>query len=408
MSNRNPRRRPRNQIAICCCLAALSSGLVTGQTVGEPLPGWAPGHLDIHFINTGRGDAALLVFPDGTSLQVDAGDGGWDEGPPRGVVRKPNDSRPAGEWLARYAARALAHDSTPKIDYAFLTHLHSDHMAGFEDLAANIPIGKMFDRGWPDYDYPAPVESNSEATSHIAFLKRASNAGTLQVERFRPGGNDQIVLLRDRRAYPQFEVRNIAANGAVWTGLAENTRHHFPQNYRELPKQDWPSENQCSAALRISYGAFDFYTGGDMPGQLQPGQPHWMDLETPVARAVGPVEIAAANHHGNRDSTNAFFVESLRPKLWILQVWSSDHPGHDVLARMLSKRLYPDDRFVLATNMPVANRQVIGPLLDELPSAQGHIVIRVKPGGRTFSALILEDSDESMQVKAVFGPYKSR
>lgn len=402
------RRRPLWPIAVSLCIAALSSGLAAGQTLGEPLPGWAPGHLDIHFINTGRGDAALLVFPDGTSLQVDAGDGGWDEGPPRGVVRKPNDSRTAGEWLARYAARALAHDSDPKIDYAFLTHLHSDHMAGFEDLAANIPIGKMVDRGWPDYDYPVPVESNSEATAHIAFLKRASNAGTLQVEKLRPGRNDQIVLLRDRQAYPNFEVRNIAANGVVWTGLAENTRQHFPVNYRDLPKQDWPSENQCSSALRISYGAFDFYTGGDMPGQLQPGQPQWMDLETAVAKAVGPVEIAAANHHGNRDSTNAFFVESLRPRFWILQVWSSDHPGHDVLARMLSKRLYPDDRFVLATNMPVANRQVIGPLLDELLSSQGHIVVRVEPGGQTFRVLILEDSDESMRVKAVFGPFTSR
>ena len=408
MNVRNIRLRPSCQIAVCVCIAALSAGLATGQTVGEPLPGWAPGYLDIHFINTGRGDAALLVFPDGTSLQVDAGDGGWDEGPPRGVVRKPNDSRTAGEWLARYAARALAHDSDPKIDYAFLTHLHSDHMAGFEDLAANIPIGKMVDRGWPDYDYPVPVESNSEATAHIAFLKRASNAGTLQVEKLRPGRNDQIVLLRDRQAYPNFEVRNIAANGVVWTGLAENTRQHFPVNYRDLPKQDWPSENQCSSALRISYGAFDFYTGGDMPGQLQPGQPQWMDLETAVAKAVGPVEIAAANHHGNRDSTNAFFVESLRPRFWILQVWSSDHPGHDVLARMLSKRLYPDDRFVLATNMPVANRQVIGPLLDELLSSQGHIVVRVEPGGQTFRVLILEDSDESMRVKAVFGPFTSR
>ena len=408
MNVRHPRPRPLSQIVLCVCIAALSSSLATGQSVGEPLPGWAPGYLDIHFINTGRGDAALLVFPDGTSLQVDAGDGGWDEGPPRGVVRKPNDSRTAGEWLARYAARALAHDTNPKIDYAFLTHLHSDHMAGFEDLAANIPIGKMIDRGWPNYDYPVPVESNSEATAHIAFLKRAGKAGTLQVEKLRPGSNDQIVLLRDRRAYPQFEVRNIAANGEVWTGLAANTRQHFPTNYRDLPKQDWPSENQCSAALRISYGAFDFYTGGDMPGQLQPGQPRWMDLETAVAKAVGPVEIAAANHHGNRDSTNAFFVESLRPRFWILQVWSSDHPGHDVLARMLSKRLYPDDRFVLATNMPVANRQVIGPLLAELLSAQGHIVIRVEPGGQSFRALILEDSDESMRVKAVFGPFTSR
>jgi hypothetical protein len=48
-----------------------------------------------------------------------------------------------------------------------------------------------------------------------------------------------------------------------------------------------------------------------------------------------------------------------------MQAWSSDHPGHEVLP----------------TNMSQANRDVIGPLLNELASQQGHIVIRVEPGG---------------------------
>lgn len=125
---------------------------------------------------------------------------------------------------------------------------------------------------------------------------------------------------------------------------------------------------------------------------------------------VGPayVEVAAVNHHGNRDSTNAFFVSALQPRLWILQVWSSDHPGHDVLDRMLSQRLYPGDRDVLATSMSQANRDVIGPMLDRLLSARGHIVIRVEPDGGTYRAIVLEDADESLRVKAVFGPYQSR
>lgn len=43
------------------------------QTVGEVLPPWTPGTLDVHQINTGKGDAALFIFPDGTTLLVDAG-----------------------------------------------------------------------------------------------------------------------------------------------------------------------------------------------------------------------------------------------------------------------------------------------------------------------------------------------
>jgi len=47
-------------------------------------------------------------------------------------------------------------------------------------------------------------------------------------------------------------------------------------------------------------------------------------------------------------------------------------------------------------------------MLDRLKSAQGHIVVRVDPGGETFRVIVLDDSAESYKVKSVHGPYKSR
>ena len=117
--------------------------------------------------------------------------------------------------------------------------------------------------------------------------------------------------------------------------------------------------------------------------------------------------MAVVNHHGNRDSTHAFFVSTLRPRLWIIPVWSADHPGHDVLDRMYSTRLYPGPRDVLATNMIDANRIAIGPLLDRLSSAQGHIVIRVEAGGAVYRVLILDDTTESYRVITAFGPFSA-
>ena len=385
-------------------LAVALLSLPSWAQSGEALPPWQPGNLDIHFLNTGRGDAALLILPDGTTLQFDAGDGGWPVGSPRGVAPRPDASRPAGAWIARYAKRVLSHFREPALDYALLSHLHGDHMGGFPELANQLPIAKMLDRGWPDYDFPFDVSGASETHGYLAFARATPS----RMERFVPGRNDQIELLRAPGDYPDFEVRNIAANGEVWTGVGQATRSRFPEGWQSLPEQDRPNENQSSLGIRISYGKFDFYTGGDIPGIARPGYPEWQDIETPVAKAVGAVEVAANNHHGNRDSTNAFFVSALRPRLWILQVWSSDHPGHDVLDRMFSTRLYPGERDVLATNMSQANKDVIGPLLDRLLSSQGHIVVRVDPGGATYRAMILEDADESMRVKAVHGPYHSR
>jgi glyoxylase-like metal-dependent hydrolase (beta-lactamase superfamily II) len=373
---------------------------VAAQTVGQVFPKWTPGTLDIHHINTGRGNAALLMLPDGTTLLVDAGNGG--NLPPRGTPPRPDGSRTPGEWIARYA-RAMGASA---IDYGYVTHFHDDHMNAMVDVAERIPIRKMLDRGWPAYDYPSADHAEVRDPDFLRYRALLERGGA-KPERLVPGRNDQIVLTADRGRYPDFEIRNVAANGEVWTGSGTETRRHFPP-LETLAREDWPTENMCSLAIRLRYGAFDYFSGGDMPGTPRPGYPGWQDVETPVARAVGPVDVAVLDHHGNRDSTNAFLVAALRPRAWIIPVWSSDHPGHDVLDRMYSTRLYPGPRDVFATNMLEANKLVIGPLLDRLLSAQGHVVIRVAPAGGSYRVLILDDAAESYVVKAVHGPYESR
>ncbi len=42
--------------------------------IAQKLPDWEEGMMDIHHINTGRGDAAFLILPDGTTFLIDAGD----------------------------------------------------------------------------------------------------------------------------------------------------------------------------------------------------------------------------------------------------------------------------------------------------------------------------------------------
>ncbi len=381
--------------------AAFAAAEARAQAPGEIFPKWTPGTLDIHHINTGRGNATFFQLPDGTTLLVDAGDGG--SLPPRGTPPRPNASRPPGEWIARYvqAMGALA------IDYGCITHFHSDHMNAMVDVASRVPIRNMLDRGWPDYAFPA-ADHREFSEPGFARYRQLVTSGKVEAMRLQPGRSDQIVLVRDPKPYPQFEVRNIAANGEVWTGDATGAvRRVFP-DLAALPREDWPTENMSSLAIRLRYGPFDYFTGGDMPGNVRPGYPAWQDVETPVAKATGPVDVALFNHHGNRDSQNAFLVSTLRPRVWIFHVWSSDHPAHDVLERVYSTRLYPGPRDVFATNLIEANRIVIGPMLEKLASAQGHIVVRVVPGGGSYHVIVLDDAAETYAVKAVHGPYDAR
>ena len=246
-------------------------------------------------------------------------------------------------------------------------------------------------------------------SNYRKFIQYQTTQKGMLASRFEAGRNDQIVLLHHSSNYPEFEIRNVSVNGEVWTGVHANTRAHFPAN-ADLKRQGTglPGENNCSISIRLSYGKFDYFTGGDIQGVLDEGEPFWNDMETPVAKAVGPVEVNVLNHHGNRDSQNAFFLQSLRPQVHILPVWSSDHPGPAVLKRLLSTYIYPGPRDLFATNMLESNYLVIGTRLESLKSAQGHILVRIDPGGDKYHVIVLEDSDDKYLVKSIHGPYLSR
>jgi hypothetical protein len=157
----------------------------------------------------------------------------------------------------------------------------------------------------------------------------------------------------------------------------------------------------------LSYGKFDYYTGGDLRGIPKTGAPQWQDIETPVAQVTGPVEVSLMNHHGYIDSQNDFFVSALRPQVWLLSVWDSAHPSPMVYKRLLSEELYPGPRDIFTTNMHEANKLVVVGL-DKLASDSGHIIVRVSPGGGSYKVIIIDDNVENGKIKSVHGPYFTR
>jgi arginine repressor len=72
---------------------------------------------------------------------------------------------------------------------------------------------------------------------------------------------------------------------------------------------------------------------------------------------------------------------------------------------MQSTSTYPGPRDIFSTNLMQETKVVIGEGLDRLKSQQGHIVIRVNPGGKDFMIYILDDSAENFKIKTVHGPY---
>jgi len=79
-----------------------------------------PGYLDIHHINTGKGESSLFIMPDGTTMLVDAG--ATTRPRPRVTEQKPDASRTPGEWISRYVMHMMNDLPSKKLDYILLTH----------------------------------------------------------------------------------------------------------------------------------------------------------------------------------------------------------------------------------------------------------------------------------------------
>jgi len=364
--------------------AAGQRGVAQADRVGQPLDRWVAGTLDIHQISTGQGNAAFVVMPDGTTLLIDAGG--------------------SAAGIASYIDHILPPGARRRLDYVVITHFHGDHIGAIAELSGLLPIGKLIDRGWPDYAYPAPATDTTTVNYRTFVATRVANHA-LVAERIRVGRTDQVIPVVDRSSSGDFDVRGVAANGEVWTGRGIATEMRFPT--LATPASDLPWENICSIGLKIRYGRFDFFTGGDMYGIPDPGVPSWVDLETPVARAIGPTDVHVVNMHGSISVENPAFLMTLRSRVIVLPSWSATHPSADVLKRAMAPRAYPGPRDVFATILREPTRLALGARADQLAGV-GHVVVRVANGGASYRVVVADQSTESLTVTGIKGPYESQ
>lgn len=389
------------------------------QMIGKPLPMWQEGMLDIHHINTGRGEASFFRLPDGTTMLVDAS-GATTEKAPFTQPTRPNNSKAPGAWVADYIKDMLG-SAENSLDYAMISHFHGDHMglvradspsprqgnyklSGITQVAEHLKISKIIDRAWPSYAEPIPLNSaNMENYKHFLGWHIAKNG--LKVERFKAGQLNQVALVNAPARYPQFSIRNIYSSGNLWTGANDEARSVVPAD-----ASGHLDENKLSIAFRLSYGAFDYFTGGDLTckdDDSLTARNRWMNVETPIGRATGEVDAMKANHHGSWDANCAPFLRALKPRVIVIATRADGHPAINSYRRMTSQKLWKGPRDIFLTNLtPATATTTYG--VSKAAATQGHIVIRVAAGGASYQLFVLDDSKSSKNVIAVHGPYQSR
>lgn len=387
--------------------------------IGRTLPPWQTGYLDIHAINTGRGESTLCVFPDGTTMLVDAAGSlipYTDAIPP--PPQKPNDSISPGLAVANYTNHFIR-SASGKLNYVLISHFDPDHigswdsnlpmhpsnsfrMGGISEVGAKLRFDRIIDRGYPDYDFPNDKASSPWIANYVNFVNWSKTAYNATPEQFVPGRNDQIVLEQDPASYPSFEIRNIVSNGLVWTGTGTETVNTFPAAEELVAAR--AAENIFSIGFMMSYGKFNYFSAGDLQYNGSGDYP-WKDIEAPVAKVVEAVDVMKANHHATANCNSKELLDKLVPQVVLVHNWRDVQPNPATIARMFDANSACQ---IFTTNMSDANKVRLGTDFSKLKSTQGHIVIRVAPGGEEYSIYVLDDSNMEYNVSKVFGPYRSK
>lgn len=240
---------------------------------------WAQkGELQVHFIDVGQGDAALVITPHGHAFMVDTGgtrENGYDIGK---MVDVP--------YLHHYGVREL--------DAIFLTHAHEDHAAGVKGILTKIPTKVVLigHEGTGDY---LKTFGRGEAGKTEKLLAPLKENTSLTLD----GVKIEILYSPEAK-----EVANSNLNA---TG------------------------NEFSNLIRVSYGKASFLFTGDLISEQ----------EAELLRRQVPLHstVLKVGHHGSRTSSSEKFLQAVNPRWAVISCGfenSFGHPHKEVVERLKS------------------------------------------------------------------------
>ena len=256
-------------------LAAFAAGAAAVWILFEPwrlLTAGADGRLHVTFIDVGQGDAAVVRFPRGRILLVDAGGAAGAS------------TFDVGD---RVVGAVLRHAGVRRLDRAALTHGDGDHIGGLTSIVREFRPREVWEG--------IPVERSQPLTA----LRAAATA-----------------------------------QGASWTNLQTDDRISIDGVdivVRHPRIADWERHrvrNDDSIVLELLWRDVSIVLTGDIGRDAE-------QAIAPLFGAAG-IRVLKVPHHGSRTSSSQPFLDVLAPRVAIVSAGRSNtfgHPAPDVLQR---------------------------------------------------------------------------
>lgn len=241
-------------LAVC----AILSYITTGRNNSDPDLPYTADALTITFIDVGQGDSAIIETANGTRLLIDGGEyGAYD----------------------KELAPFLAKRNITSIDYALVSHYHTDHMGGISELLETGIVDTLL---IPKYD-----DKNQN--------------------------RERIIKKADKH---NIETNEICAGDILDLGdpnLTISVLHPLEGGFSE------ENENSNSLVLMLDYLGEKFLFTGDLEDDAESILLEKYDLEADVLK-VG--------HHGSSSSTSRKFLAAVDPTYAVIEAGEDNRYGH--------------------------------------------------------------------------------
>ena len=247
---------------------------------------------------------------------------------------------------------------------------------------------------YPSYESYEIVGGFSQAW--VKFVNWGVKNKKFKAEQFEVGTN-QLNMLYNAKKYKNFSIFNICANGIVW-GKDKNG------NIRALGKPLSSVSNSASCGFHLCYGAFDYLACGDLVGAPQNRVAYYFRDFI----GAGNLDAFKVHHHMAGNSWGGGMIRcNFNPRYIFNHCFASNKPHPEKLAHSLTfaEGYFATNIHPAIKEMPLVKEQK---LIDKITAYDGHIVLRVMPGGDHFYIYMLDDSDFEYKVKFIYGPCYSK